>query len=55
MDCISENEVFRTNEYDYIEIESIVSLAQILSYEEFDQLETMNDTTYFMRASFINK
>ncbi|CAD8106939.1 unnamed protein product [Paramecium sonneborni] len=55
MDYISESEVFKTNEYDYIEIESIVSLAQILTYEEFDKLETMNDTTYFMRASYINR
>lgn len=36
MDCISENEVFKTNEFDYIEIESIVGLAIILSYEEYD-------------------
>jgi hypothetical protein len=36
MDCISENEVFKTNEYDYIDIESVVSLAQILNYQEFD-------------------
>ncbi|CAD8197630.1 unnamed protein product [Paramecium octaurelia] len=55
MDYISENEVFKTNEYDYIEIESIVSLASILTYEEFDQLETMNDTTYFMRAAYVNR
>ena len=55
MDYISENEVFKTNEYDYIEIESIVSLASILTYQEFDKLETMNDTTYFMRAAYINR
>lgn len=35
-DCISDNEVFKTNEFDYIEIESIVGLATILNYEEYD-------------------
>ncbi|CAD8139869.1 unnamed protein product [Paramecium pentaurelia] len=55
MDCISENEVFKTNEFDYIEIESIVGLAIILSYEEYDQIEELNDNIYFTRASFIDR
>ncbi|CAD8144549.1 unnamed protein product [Paramecium pentaurelia] len=54
LDCISDNEVFKTNEFDYIEIESIVGLAIILSYEEYDQIEELNDNVYFMRATYIN-
>ncbi|CAD8056608.1 unnamed protein product [Paramecium sonneborni] len=55
LDCISENEVFKTNEFDYIEIESIIGLAIILSYEEYDHIEELNDNIFFMRASYINE
>ncbi|CAD8048032.1 unnamed protein product [Paramecium primaurelia] len=55
LECISENEVFKTNEFDYIEIESIIGLAIILSYEEYDKIEELNDNVYFMRATYIDE
>ncbi|CAD8059507.1 unnamed protein product [Paramecium sonneborni] len=54
LDCISENEVFKTNQFDYIEIERIIGLAIILSYEEYDHIEELNDNIFFMRASYID-
>lgn len=54
LDCISENEVFKTNEIDYIEIDSILGLATILSFEEYDAIENLNEHTYFSRAAYIN-
>ncbi|CAK58429.1 unnamed protein product (macronuclear) [Paramecium tetraurelia] len=55
LDCISENEVFKTNEFDYIEIESIVGLATILSFEEYDQIEELYDNVFFTRAQYVNE
>ena len=55
LDCISENEVFKTNKSYYTEIECLVGLAIILSYEEYDQIEELNDNIFFMRASYINE
>ena len=55
LDCISENEVFKTHEMDYVEIDSILGMATILSYGEYDAIETLHDHTYFTRAQYQNK
>ncbi|CAD8137315.1 unnamed protein product [Paramecium octaurelia] len=55
LECISENEVFKTKEFDYIEIESIIGLAIILSYEEYDKIEELNENVYFMRATYFDQ
>lgn len=36
MDSISENEVFKTEHTDFIEIETIIGLATILTFDEYD-------------------
>ena len=49
---ISELEVFKSNHYDIVTIDSILIKCRILTFEEFDRLEEPLDNVFFTRASY---
>jgi hypothetical protein len=49
MSIISENEVFLTNLKDFIEVETIMSEASVITFEEYDKLTNITPGTFFSR------
>jgi len=48
----SENEVFLTNQRDFVSVDCINSIANVLSYDEYDSLSKILPNTYYCRANF---
>ena len=49
---ISDYQVFPTNHYDFIYIESLNGKCEIISYDEYDSNPSVSNNVYFQRASY---
>lgn len=49
---IGENEVFFSNHHDKIYVDCIFGKCKVYSIQEYDELETIDNLTYFNRANY---
>mmetsp|Transcript_4297 Transcript_4297/g.3132 ORF Transcript_4297/g.3132 Transcript_4297/m.3132 type:complete len:82 (+) Transcript_4297:223-468(+) len=49
---IGDNEVFPTNHHDKIYVDCIHGRCKVYNIKEYDELETIDNTTFFTRASY---
>ena len=49
---IGDNEVFATTHYDKIFIDCIYGRCKVYTIQEYDELDTIDNTTYFTRSSY---
>ena len=49
---IGDNEVFPTNHYDKVYVDCIVGRCKVYTIQEYDELETIDNLTYFTRANY---
>ncbi len=52
IDSISNYELFSSSHKDIIFIETVIAKCLVLSFEEYELLEALNENTYFSRASY---
>ncbi|EGR27488.1 hypothetical protein IMG5_195350, partial [Ichthyophthirius multifiliis] len=52
LNCISLNEIFETDHYDYTYVDCINGLCKIYSFEEYDKLKNISQNTFFTRAKY---
>lgn len=51
-DYLSEYELFESNHKDVIYIETVIGKCCVLSIDDYDKLEEVNNSTYFSRAFY---
>jgi hypothetical protein len=49
LNYISENEIFLTNQKDFVMVDCINGLGTVLSYDEYDSLSKILPNTYYSR------
>jgi len=49
---IGENEVFPSNHYDKVYVDCISKKCQVHTIEKYDELETIDNVTFFTRANY---
>ncbi|CAD8138722.1 unnamed protein product [Paramecium pentaurelia] len=54
-DCISQRELFLSDQYDYIQPDTIVGEAQVLELKEFEQKNLSNGFIFFCRSFYKNE
>jgi len=52
LEYIGENEVFPTNHHDKVYVDCIAGKCNVYSIQEYDELETIDNITYFTRANY---
>ncbi|CAD8047249.1 unnamed protein product [Paramecium sonneborni] len=55
LDCIGEKELFLSDQYDFIQPDTIISLAEVLDLKDFDKKNIEKDFTFFSRSFYKNK
>ena len=49
---MAENEVFETNHYDVVYIESLVEECSVVSLVEYERMGSIDQNVFFTRASY---
>ncbi|CAD8045923.1 unnamed protein product [Paramecium sonneborni] len=55
LNCIGEKELFLSDHYDFIQPDTIISLAEVLDFKDLDMKNIINDFTFFCRSFYRNK
>ncbi|CAD8137726.1 unnamed protein product [Paramecium pentaurelia] len=55
IDCIGDRELFLSDQYDFIQPDTIISLAEVLDFKDFDKQDFVDDFTFYCRSFYKNK